>query len=567
MKSQNRVTNNILALGLGLITVTVWTSQVTDPVNVTKLFLLGGFAFAAFGSILSKKTVFTLFARHKIFVIVIVLFILNSFIVLIASDAPLSQSLYGIYGRNNGFLLYLFLAVAVIGTLAISSNDYFVRFLWALAAAGLVNLVYALWVMAFGDFIGWNNPYGNLLGTLGNPNFIGSFFGMCSGPLFVLALSPGFSRKTRLISFILLPFLAVGIQQSHAVQGRVLMVANLIISMFFYLRYKFQSQIINWMYSIAALCLGALAIFGALQIGPLKELIYKTSVSLRGEYWNAAWATGLQNPWFGVGFDSFGDWFRRTRRESSLVLPGPDTVTNTAHNVFLDILAFGGFPLLILYVIMNFLILISIMKVLRKEKPEPIFLSLTLVWVSYQLQSLISINQIGLVIWGWIIGAAIVSYQVNLYTQTDKTGDSGSKQNLNSKKVNPVEILSPSLKAGVAGVVGLLIAVPPLNSDISWRNALLSGDAGIYEKALTDNFMQPLNSMKIDSMVDTLKINGLNELAYKYAKIAVEFNPESFNAWLNLSELPNISAVERDTAIDNLKRLDPLNPKLRTEGK
>ena len=102
------LTSKIIALGLAIVTISVFTASVTDPVNVTKLFVLGGFAFAALGSI-SIKGVPQFIKESKIQLIALAAFALVSILVLATSQAPKSQSLYGIYGRNNGFLLYLFL--------------------------------------------------------------------------------------------------------------------------------------------------------------------------------------------------------------------------------------------------------------------------------------------------------------------------------------------------------------------------------------------------------------------------------------------------------------------------
>jgi hypothetical protein len=95
--------------------------------------------------------------------------------------------------------------------LLIKTQSLFTRVLVALAVAGITNVAYALWVLAFGDFIGWSNPYGNLLGTLGNPNFIGSFFGMFSALLFAYLLAPSSTKIIRVSSFLLLPLVFLGI--------------------------------------------------------------------------------------------------------------------------------------------------------------------------------------------------------------------------------------------------------------------------------------------------------------------------------------------------------------------
>jgi hypothetical protein len=56
---------------------------------------------------------------------------------------------------------------------------------------------------------------------------------------------------------------------------------------------------------------------------------------------------GNSHPLTGVGMDSYGDWYRRSRDAQALILPGPNTTTNAAHNVFIDVFAYGGYPLFI----------------------------------------------------------------------------------------------------------------------------------------------------------------------------------------------------------------------------
>lgn len=552
-------TSSLVAFSLALVTVTVYSSAVTDPVNVTKLFVLGGFAFASFASILAKDF-FSQFSDRKVALFACLAFLLTSIVVLFASNAPFSQSYYGTYGRNNGFLLYLLLAVIFISSLSIGENSGFKKYLFAMWFAGIVNVLYALWVMAFGDFVGWNNPYGNLLGTLGNPNFIGSFFGMFSGLLMVTIVSATPTPSVRVLSLITLPLVLVGVYQSHAVQGRVLFVVCGFIVLFYYLYARTSKNSIVVGYLISLVPISVLAVLGTLQLGPLKEFLYKTSVSLRGEYWYAAWQTGISNPFFGVGFDSFGDWYRRSRRESAMILPGPETVTNAAHNVYLDILAFGGFPLFTAYVLVNFAVVLSIIRfTINHRKFDPVFVSLVTIWTSYQLQSIISINQIGLAIWGWALGGALVAYEKN----ASKTLPGKESTNPQPKKQNARNGSSGfqfgGVFAGIGAVVGLIICAPALSADAKWRSAQLSRDAKIYEQTLDANFMNPMSSMKFDMTVDTFQLNGLNEMAHKYALEAIKFNPDSFNAWRNLYVSASSTSEEKNLALANLKRLDPLN--------
>jgi hypothetical protein len=56
----------------------------------------------------------------------------------------------------------------------------------------------------------------------------------------------------------------------------------------------------------------------------------------------------------------------------------------------------------------------------------------------------------------------------------------------------------------------------------------------------------------------------LFDLSYKYAKIATEFNPHSFDAWLMLYYSQKATPAEKVTAKENLLKLDPLNPNIFT---
>lgn len=561
---ENEATAKIVAFGLAAITIAVWTNSVTDPVNVTKLFLLGFFSFAAFGASVWTLRKNGLSGVGQVPISLFVVFLLVSVVVLLQSPAPLEQSLYGVYGRNNGFLLYFLLVVYCVATLAISKNSSFRFLVYGLVVAGTVNVLYALWVVAFGDFVGWENQYGNLLGTLGNPNFIGSFFGMFSCVLFAHMLAPSQKVKHRAFSLAALLLVFIGILDTKAVQGKVLFIAAAGIVIFFWIRHMATQRVWTWLYLGASSVAFAGALLGALQLGPLKSIIYKPSVSLRGEYWHAGWNTGMSNPLFGAGFDSYGDWYRQSRRESALTLPGVDTVTNTAHNVFMDMFAFGGFPLLLIYSAVMIYTLISIVgHVVRNRTFDRNFVVLTSTWACYQLQSIISINQIGLAIWGWVFSAAIIAYVRNAKRDIAETSRITSAPRTKSKSLNGAYYVSPALLAGIFGVVGLILATPPLSADMRYRAAQVSQDANKLVQSFEKGYLNPQSSFKFNSAVGLLEVNGFHDLAYSLAVQAVEFNGYSYESWRNLYQIKGTSSQEKEEALAQMKRLDPKNPAIR----
>jgi hypothetical protein len=547
----------LLALGAALTTIFLISGSVTDPVNTPKFLIIGLLASSSIGLVLSTNLINRL-KQSKALLVSVTVFIAAMALSVVSSKSPLSQNFYGTYGRNNGFIAYLFLALILCSTLVLREASGFKVLVKALIFAGLVNVAYCLWVILFGDFIGWSNPYGNILGTLGNPDFISAFLGF----FFAAYLAHGVSRESskvfKLSMALVLPVTFFEIVDSHAIQGRLVAVLGTGVVGLLYLRSRFNSKVVA-AYTAFSVVTGVLAVAGALQIGPLTRYIYKTSVSLRGQYWLAAWNTGNSHPSTGVGMDAFGDWYRRSRDIHAIVLPGVNIVVNTAHNVWLDMFAFGGWPLLLSYLALISLTATSIIKVMvRKREYDPTFVAMTVAWIGYQAQSIISINQIGLAIWGWVLSGALIAYEIASREGSSVSPESGGKKATKSKSSD--QQVSSVMVATISGLIGLLIALPPLVSDAKWRSAQLGRTAQGIEATMQSSFFNPENSNKYVLNIQQLESSNLFDLSHKYALEAVKWNPESYDLWRILYFIKNSSSQEKALALENMKRLDPLNP-------
>jgi hypothetical protein len=555
----------LLAVGTFLVTVAVLTSGVTDPVNVTKLFLLGGQSGAVFFLLLFQFRVKVL-QESKLLLGALSLFLISGLFASLSSSAPFSQNFYGVTGRNTGLLTYFLLSILLLSASILNSTHAYRTIVFSLLSAGAVNVAYCGWVILFGDFIEWNNPYGNILGTFGNPNFIGSFLGMVFAVLLTWALNPATKVRDRVILLLAMGLTAFEIQDSSAVQGKVVAIGCAAIAIFYWLRSKPQIRVIQVPYVLTVCVLGSFAIAGALQKGPLAELIYKTSVSLRGEYWAAGMRMGFENPVSGVGLDTYGDWYRRFRDQQALILPGPNTVTNAAHNVIIDFFASGGIPLVVTYIFLLTMATRAIIKIsLRNHHFDPVFVSLVVAWAGYQVQSVISINQIGLAVWGWILTGALIGYekvtQNNLDPSSRVTNSSKPRKN-RPNEMRPQSVFSPTLLAGLGLVGGFLASVPPLSSDMAWTKAVRSQNFAEVESALKPGYLTPLNSNKLAQITQMLEQSKLYDQAHSYALKGTRFNPDYFEGWKFLYYSSNATEDEKELALNNMRRLDPLNKNL-----
>lgn len=545
-----------LGIGAFLTTVLVYTS-VSDPVNVPKMVVLAVLAFGAFGSLVFsyKKRIFS---ENRLLVSGLFLFLATSIMAVMQSDSPFNQNFYGTYGRNTGLLTYISLVFLMLVATMINKIENIKFLMWALLSAGFLNVVYCLWVVLFGDFIGWSNPYGNILGTFGNPNFIGAFLGIFISVYVAYLISPGTNVIYRALGALVLIVALIEVNASNAVQGVVVSAGGVSLVGFLYLRSKFKGNLIPSVYAGAIAAVGSVAVLGALQIGPLAGSIYKTSVSLRGEYWQAAINMARLNPFSGVGMDSYGDWYRRARDAQALILPGPSVVTNAAHNVPLDLLAYGGIPLFVSFLILFTLSAISAVRIiLRKREYDWVGVGLVVGWTCYHVQSIISINQIGLAIWGWIFNGAVIAY--DRATSASIAGESETVVKKSPNRSKNLQVISPQLVFGLTGALGFILAFPAFNSDYQYRKALVTSQAPLVQKALEPTFMTPTNSRFLAEAAGVFENSKIPDLARKYALEGVEHNPDYFDAWRTLYGISSSTPAEKAEAKKNLIRLDPLN--------
>ena len=103
-------------------------------------------------------------------------------------------------------------------------------------------------------------------------------------------------------------------------------------------------------------------------------------------------------------------------------------------------------------------------------------------------------------------------------------------------------------------------------ANMKWISAQRSQDVNKLIATLEPSYMNPLSTFKINSVVGVLEMNKFSEQAREQALRAVEFNPESFESWKNITLLSQSTEEEKSIARTNMKRLDPLNQTIYVES-
>lgn len=514
-----------------------------DPVSAPKMFtLVLVVAIALLFSNLRFLNRNTLDMPSIIAIAFIILLVVN----LLINNTAFSERLFGVSGRSTGFLTFAsFALLFLIARFAINSLQAFLVYLSI--ASLLVSLYFVVQFLGY-DFGNYQEYYGAPSSTLGNPNFVSGFLGFSS--LAFLDLGRRLAKRTRLSLLLIAPFLLNlwVIIKTDSIQG----IVSLALALFVYLfcqSYLTFSQVnffrLSPIFAIPALVV-ALGFFGA---GPLSNLLSSTTVFSRLDYWRASVSMLISNPLAGVGLDAYGDNYRYFRDERAISRFGESQVTDSAHNVFLDLFSYGGLPLGLTYLALNFVpvwMFLLRLKNLKNQEEKRNQIVLLALWFGFQLQTLVSVNQIGVSVWIWII-LALMSSKAETDTNPNPKGNPKIVKTALASRI-PVFFVSTSM-----AVMSFL----PFKTNIDFLAAANRAD-GLAMKNLVQEFPQ---DSKLIAMVATgFQSSNYSNLSLEILNNGVLHNPNSFTLWKLIYENPNTSEVRKNEALTELKRIDPRFP-------
>lgn len=544
-----KVSRNVGLIG-ALVTLLFSPSTNVDPINIIKfsaLFIGAGYLLADYREVIEAYK--SPGRAYKTFVWATLFGVGYQIVGLIITDAPIWQKVYGAFGRNTGLLTYLALAILALLASTIKESREVLTTIKVFSAIMGFQIAYGLVQWAGLDPYSWKNLYNPIIGTLGNPNFSSAFYGISASLILPLIFSKDLNSKFRIYLAISYPSLFALTIASDSWQGSGLIVIGAALYVLYRIRMSKSFKVLA--YPLVALygTVSALSILGFRGDGPLGGFLNKPTFTIRVDYWQTAINTISNFPLFGVGSDSFGDWFRLMRDEDTVARIGLNVSTNSAHNVVLDMMANTGVLVGLAYLLVVFLILWkSVPMIWNPQKNiNPVFLPIFLAWFAYQVQSLVSINQIGIGVWGWILQGIMVAMLL-------KQGEFTSLSQIETKgKALKKGSQDPSILRLALTTLSVIIAVMPLYADGKLLSSLKSGDVERVYAAATGF---PLEVARVNYVTQAFSQNQLPELALKSAKFGVQEFPNNYDAWDLLRQVTNLDS-DRELAIENLKRLDP----------
>lgn len=527
-----------------------------DPINLVKLMFVVPIGFCSIFLIGTEWKHFHP-KLSKFFWIASSIFTFAMISTLIFSGAPLNQQIWGCFGRNTGFLTYFSLLGIAISTALIQKPDFYRSITHSLLITAVPVTIYCLIQMTGNDPVGWSSLA--TFATFGNVNFLSAFLGLSSLAGFISILDKRIDKFLR-VGIFAMSLLAIRIMSSTgSIQGVMILAAGLGISFFLLIRSIKKVNFLQIPYILISIVSFISVLIGLLNKGPLAKYIYSETVTYRGDYAHAGWVMTIKHPFFGVGLDSYGDWYRKYRGLISTMRTTPDRISNTAHNIFLDISSNGGFPLIIAYLIILAFALRASLKFIRRTKTfDPTFAILFSCWVAYQLQSAISINQIGVGIWGWLLTGSLIGFEICTRETVNGTNENRAvKSSRKGRRTNS----TLSASTGVIGFLGLflgfVLAFIPMYADAKFKSALITRNLINISKSTE---ILGSTSWHLNVVLDAaLKANAADAAKSLDERLISEY-PNDFFGWRVRYGLLSSTPDQRKFAIGKALELDPFNP-------
>jgi O-antigen ligase len=544
-------------LAVGLVNLIILPDKSIDPINSPKLFALGAFGLLSLFIVVQLLIKNPALVREIHFVAALLL-VLHLTVVMSLSGRYEDQ-FFGVFGRNTGYLALVSLIGLFLCASLVRSEKFAEGLTKVLIACGVLAMAYGLLQVLGLDPVTWGaSGYKPIYGFLGNPNFESAFLGMTGSAFLAFAISKKIKVQVRLLFVIGILVSGFVILKSESEQGFLVLISGSLTVVMVYL-YSIKNKSLLLPAFVFSLGLGLISILGLTNRGPLAGILYKDSIQFRGDYWRAAWKMGFENPLTGVGIDRFGENYRGYRDLLATTRRGPDVTSNSAHNVFLDVFSNTGFIGAGLYMFLHLLTVVAIVRFLRSNSDYKIpFTALTSAWIAYVAQSIVSVNQLGLAVWGWVLMGAIIGLSLSPEDQSL----THSSQNRKKTPQNDQDKLLPGtlLKAYIVIAVGAIISIWPLASDVGYVNALKSGNATKIQEIV---YARPLTSQKTFNVANILLDNKFEKESLQIIRDGVKTFPNTFELWKIMLIQPGATSVEIAEANRQMKRLDPFNPELK----
>lgn len=501
--------------------------------------------------------------------ILIILTISLSVNLIISKEDPLLL-FFGAGGRYTGafaliiyFLLLYFFSSINIKNLNTKIIIYLTIIGFILSAYGIVQYLNL-------DPFDFSKEDNQIVLTFGNSNFSSAFLAICSTANLSLLLFNNYKLKLRILLFMCYLFVNYTIYCIGDYQGIYIVLIGLsgLLLLKLDIMTLNKSNLNKLIKAIPILFILISIVLLTRGSGPLKSIFEVSSFKDRVELWLVGIEIFKSNFLWGIGYDSFISGYPLYRTSRSILNREVDidSYSAHAHNSVINIAATGGIFLLLIYLVVLLLVFHHARRLYRAKSFRDY--GLIMVWSTYLLQAMVSIDNLAISSWGFSIAGVLISNSLTLANYAETSERKELKQIQKSKPQSRTLVLLKNFSFTVVILSILTLSFNTLIKQSNFANSLKQVNNVNSQDSLNKNIenLIAIGSSLVDLepkiyLVRILLANNYIEQAEKLAISQTISFPSRVLAWDTAAQV-----LESQQKFDRARpyrlksiQLDPLN--------
>jgi len=554
VRNSVEILSKIVIVGTPILaTLAIAPGLTYDPINLPKaLVVITGASLLVTSLIVNFPKLYKI---NKLVIFFAIIFLCSLLFSLVFNEAPISQQLWGVWGRSTGVLTYLAFVIFLLASAIEGEKKDQISLRRGFERLSYFISIYTLAQAGDIDPINWSQKL--MVATLGNINFMSSFLGLATISMLsrIIIEKLSVTSKSFYGLFVVLNLFLIWI--SGSIQGVAVVAAgSSILIMLKARKERGLRASIAWISSVTPF--GILILLGTAGVGPLNALKQET-VIFRMDYWLAGVRMTKENWLNGVGVDSYGDYYEQYRDLAAVERTGPQRITNTAHNIFLDVSSGAGIFAGVAFVAIFLLALNSVVQMTRSAKFTDTDAAFAGMFFGFLVFAMISINQIGVGIWGFVFMGSLIGSSVRQKVggkQSEIGNIQARTSNSKASRVADTRTNTSLILSIIMGTTVFIVGLQPIITDAKMLRAVQNSDFQAMKESVSRSTATSFHKSKFQTL---LVQGGRESEALSFAREEVAQYPRSETSLRIVAFSETALKSERVRAAALLRARDPFN--------
>jgi hypothetical protein len=169
---------------------------------------------------------------------------------------------------------------------------------------------------------------------------------------------------------------------------------------------------------------------------------------------------------------------------------------------------------------------------------------------------MVSIDQIGLSVWGWALAGTIIGFHKSLSVCKNFDDYTSEKVDPKMPLVRGDKLYLSKILTLITSIILVPLIIAPLQRDVEWARTL---EKATVQGLISTSKKFPIDESRLVQAASILANNGYPKESLDLSIGTTKFKERSYFAWRFIYENPNSTANQKMNARSRIEILDPLS--------